>query len=84
MHKAEPSNEFKAICRSCREDIRQVSGGRGVVWVHSDGYVVGKGPACEHDPYDIEADNSLHWREDSRGVEYRVECGCPCLACQRY
>lgn len=37
---------------------------------------------CEHD---LDDDNTWrHWAETPDGVEYRIDCGCPCDECREY
>ena len=41
-HKATPTNDDEFACKYCQVPLKRVPGGQGPVWVHADGYVVGK------------------------------------------
>jgi predicted nucleic acid-binding Zn ribbon protein len=46
IHKAEAAEQFKddavSVCVHCHREIKKVLGGEGAIWVHADGYVVGR------------------------------------------
>lgn len=45
IHKAEPGETEPYYCRVCGQRIKQVPGGQGATWVHSDsGAVVARNP----------------------------------------